>query len=168
MFGQIRDREKHLDNLFEIALVLLGILSAAEFQYFLMKEDAEIHMYVLKVFTVPLVVLIILWLAKELARDEFPPNVTMILTEFCWNLWSFSLFYYLVNIYIGNIIGIALSFTLSIVLIFFVNRAYERDSPTKKGESMYNFYTSYKWRTIRLCVFFLAYGALFAMILPPV
>ena len=68
---KMETRRKHLDSLFEIAIVLLGILSAAEFQYFLIKEGENMHAYALKVFTVPFIVLIIFWLIKELFSDTF-------------------------------------------------------------------------------------------------
>ena len=168
--GQIEKmekRRKHLDSLFEIALVLLGVLSASEFQYFLTTEDKAMHFYALRVFTVPILVLIICWLAKELMGDLPFPNVRMLLTEFCWNFWSFTLFYYLLEIYGGLQIGIALSLLLSIVMGFSIQWAYSRTSPITWGDrSMFKYYKSPLWIGIRIIVFVGAYLLLVRIVLP--
>ena len=169
--GQVEKMERRrerLDSLFEIALVLLGILSASEFQYFLTTEEEALHFYALKVFTVPFVVLIVFWLLKELISDMLRPDVKMLFTEFCWDFLSFTLFYYLLGIYGGFQIGVALSFVLSMILNFVVMWAYSRASPVKTGDrSMYNYYKSAKWMLLRgIVVFVGAYMLLVVIVLP--
>jgi hypothetical protein len=168
-YHEMEKRRNHLDSLFEIALVLLGILSAAEFQYFLTTEKAELHFYALRVFTVPFVVLIGFWLVKELSNDVAKLHIRMLLTEFCWDFWSFALFYYLLGIYGGFQIGIALSFVLSLLLIYAVMLAYKRASPVETGDrSMHSYYKNAKWVLLRWFVVFLgAYMLLLAIVFPP-
>ena len=162
-------RRERLDSLFEIALVLLGILSTAELQYFLTIEEEKLYTYALRVYTVPFIVLIVFWLTKELISDMLRLNVRMLFTEFCWDFWSFTLFYYLLGIYGGFQIGIALSFLLSMIMIFVVLWAYRRASPVEKGDrSMYNYYKSVKWILSRTFVVFVAaYMLLVLIVLPP-
>jgi len=168
--GQIENmeiRRKHLDSLFEIALVLLGVLSASEFQYYLTTEEKALHFYALRVFTVPILVLIIFWLAKELMGDLPFPKVRMLMTEFCWNFWSFTLFYYLLGIYGGLQIGITLSFLLSIAMGFSIQLAYRMASPVTSGDrSMFKYYKSPLWIGIRSAVFVGAYLLLVRIVLP--
>jgi len=154
--------------LYQIALVLLGILSAAEFQYFLMKEPENMHPYVLKMFTLPFLILIIFWLVKELFSDRWGLVARMLLTEFCWDFWSFTLFYYLIAIYGGLQIGIILSLVLSLLLILAITRAYGRASPIMEGDrSMHNYYRSVKWGVARwMGIFFGAYLLLVLTVLP--
>ena len=57
--NRLEKRKGRLDSLFEYALVLLGILAAAEFQYFLTTVEKGIFPYAMRVFTVPFVVLIL-------------------------------------------------------------------------------------------------------------
>jgi len=165
--GRMERRRKHLDSLFGIALVLLGILSAAEFQYFLIKEEENTHPYVLKVFVLPFLVLIILWLVKELFSDMWRLDVKMLWTELCWDFLSFTLFYYLLAIYGGFQIGIVLSFLLSLAMIYAVTWAYRRASPVQEGDrSMYNYYKSAKWLLLRWVVIVGAYMLLVRIVLP--
>lgn len=168
---QVQNMEKkreHLDGLFEIALVLLGILSAAEFQYFLTVEDATKYFYALKVFTVPFIVLILIWLIKELAGFLLTaPAFKMILSDFCWDFWSFTLLYYLLGIYGGEQIGIWLSFVLSMVLIAVIQMAYIKVSPVTWGDrSMFKYYRSPFWIGLKIVAFVLAYGLLLRIVLP--
>jgi len=165
--GKMEKRRKYLDGLFSIALVLLGILSAAEFQYFLLKEKAQLHFYALKVFTIPFVVLIIIWLVKELFGDVWRLDVKMVWTEFCWEFLNFSLFYYLLAIYGGFQIGIYFSLLLTLIMTLLVILAYRRASPVTEGDrSMYNFYKSPRWVAFRITVFILAYLLLIAIVNP--
>lgn len=164
--GNVEQRRRHLDSLFEIALVLLGVLSASEFQYFLTEEET-MHFYGLKVFTVPILVLIIFWLAKELAGDVLFQKGRVLLNEFCWEFWSFTLFYYLLGIFGGFQIGIALSFLLSIVMVFFIQWAYARASPVISDDrSKAGFFKNFLWMGIRAIVFVAAYMLLVLIVLP--
>jgi len=160
-------RRKHLDSLFEIALVLLGILSAAEFQYYLVVQE-ERAFYALRVFTAPFLVLIGFWLVKEVISDVLELRYTMLLTEFCWDFWSFTLFYFLLGIYGPFVIGIAISFVLSLMLVYVTVRAYRRASPVTTGDrSMNSYYRSIKWRFLRwLGIFFGSYILLVFIVWP--
>lgn len=150
LMEKMEKRRKYLDGLFGIALVLLGILSAAEFQYFLMKEPANMHGYILKVFTVPFLVLIICWLIKELFTDVWRSDSRMLWTEFCWDFLCFTLFYYLLAIYGGVQIGIIFSFVLSLLMIIAIMWAYRRASPVEEGDrSMYDYYKTVRWGVLR-------------------
>jgi hypothetical protein len=170
-------RREHLDSLFEVALVLLGILSAAEFQYFLTAEEETLHFYALRVCTVPFVVLIIFWLTKELFSDAFTDafghmlgrEIQMLFTEFCWDFWSFTLFYYLLGVFGGFQIGILSSLGLSLLLVLTMMWAYQRASPVESGDrSMHSYYKSFKWLLIRWFVIFVgAYLFLLVIVLPP-
>lgn len=163
-------RRNHLDSLFGIALVLLGVLSASELQYFLTVQNEELHFYALKVFTVPFVILIVFWLLKELMSDIVPRlDFRMLLTEFCWDFWSFALFYYLLGIYGGFQIGATSSFLLSIIMVFNVTWAYSRACPVREGDrSMYNYYKSIKWGVLRWGVLFIGgYMLLLLIVQPP-
>ncbi len=171
--GQVNfeKKRKDLDSLFQIALVLLGILSASEFQYFLVVEKEAMYFYALKVFTVPFIVLIIAWLAKELIRavgGDFPiPHIEMLITEFCWYLWSFTLFYYLLGIYGGFLIGIVLSLVLSTAMSLSIQWTYAKASPVTSGDrSMFRYYKSLFWIGIRAVVFVGAYFILVGVTLP--
>jgi len=165
--GMAKKKER-LDSLFEIALVLLGILSAAEFQYFLTTEEEALHFYALKVFTIPFIVLIVFWLVKELISDLLRSDFKMLLTEFCWDFWSFTLFYYLLGIYGGLRMGVIFSFVLSLLMIYVVMWAYSRASPIREGDrSMYNYYKSFRWGVLRWMVVFIgAYLLLVRIVLP--
>ena len=159
-------RRQHLDSLFEMALVLLGILSAAELQYFLAIESKDLFAYALKVFTVPMLILIVFWLTKELSSDVLRRDFAMLLTEFCWDFWSFTLFYYLLAI-LGFTIGILLSLTLSILLVISISWAYRRASPVMWGDrSMFNYYRSFRWRILRINIFLGSYLLLVGIVIP--
>ena len=159
-------RRKRLDSLFQIALVLLGILSAAEFQYFLTTEEEKFYPYALKVFTVPFVVLIVFWLIRELFGDVLRSDIKMLFREFCWDFWSFTLFYYLLAIF-GFTVGIWSSFALSILFIISISWAYSRASPVMWGDrSMFNYYRSPRWIVLRILVFMGTYLLLVLIVMP--
>lgn len=172
----IQDMEKrreHLDNMFGIALVLLGILSAAEFQYFLalypLQNPPTVPLaylyYLLRVNTAPFVVLIISWLVKETYSDAFKPTSKMLFTEFCWDFFCFTLFYYLLVLIGGFEIGIALSLFLTFLMILAITWAYGRASPVIEGGSMRDYYTKHKWIALRYGVVFVgSYVLLVALV----
>jgi len=105
---------------------------------------------------------------KELSSDVLRPDAKMLLTEFCWGFWSFTLFYYLQGIYGGSEVGKWLSFGLSIAMTCAVMWAYRRASPVETGDrSMYNYYKSPKWIALRwFIVFLVAYMLLLRIVLP--
>lgn len=165
-------RRERLDRLFDIALVLLGILSASELQILTAmatyeQETAANLSYLLRIFTMPLLVLIIAWIAKEIFRNEMSANHRMIATEFCWNLWGFTLFYYLVVYVFATVVpqisqyGVYLSLGLTFLLIFFIQRAYK-----KVYTSMTDYFGRSKWAIYRFVAFFVAYIVVVLLVLP--
>jgi hypothetical protein len=171
--NKMERRKERLDSLFEYALVLLGVLAAAEFQYFLAIEEKKIFPYALRVFTVPFTIMILFWLVKELFSDTLRSDGKMLLTEYCWDFWSFTLFYYLLVMsgglqYGGLQIGVIFPFLLSILLIYSINWAYGRASPVETGDrSMHNYYKSARWLLVRwLVVFVGAYLLLLVIVFP--
>jgi hypothetical protein len=102
------DKEKlsRMDSLFQVALVLLGLLAAAEFQFISSSPDSTM-LYVFRITTLPFVILIILWVGKELVKELFGHrNATILTTLFCWDYLSFNLLYYLL-LFTGFQTGIA-------------------------------------------------------------
>jgi len=159
-------RRKDLDRLFEIALVLLGILSSAEFQYFLTIGNKEEFVYAFRMFTSPFIILILSWLMKELGKEEMNPKINMLFTEFCWDLWSFTLFLYLVNYQLMqtfrlDLIGILLVLGLAIGFFYLISCMYR-----KACENMVEYFKSPKWIGIRLLVFVGAYFLIIFINLP--
>jgi len=88
-----RAREK-LDSLFEFALVLLGVLSATEFQ-FISSLGLELSKmsYFFNIFTLPLIILILVWFMKKMPFAK--ERVQRLLGDFCWYFWAWTLLVYL-------------------------------------------------------------------------
>lgn len=152
---------QRIDKLFEVALVLLGILSATEFQYVCSVPERQPEIpYAMKIYTFPIVALIFLWLAREIAPIFLTRYMSfkMALTEFCWGFWGTTLFYYLI---LNHLFGFryvdrfsAFSYALlSVVLIIAISFAYERAEPW-----MNYFRQRLFWRLVRtLIIYLLAY-----------
>jgi len=88
--------EEHLNDLFQIALVLLGILSATETQFFI-KVFGEVN--ALKLAITPYIFMILIWIIKEFIKNRLPIEHSLLYSEFCWLLWSLSLTFYLFFFY---------------------------------------------------------------------
>ena len=166
-------RRNRLDSLFDLALVLLGILSAAEFQYYLtLSNEVETNVHLLYVVTGPFVFMIGAWLTKELFSDRFSSEVNMISTEFCWAFWSFTLHYYLLLLtsefqFGGLQIGMFVPLVLSLLLVFSIRWAYSRTYPLEIGDvKMYKYFRSIKWTLAWWFMFALAYLLLTVVIIP--
>ena len=167
-------RRDRLDHVFEVALVLLGILSAAEFQYFLtlytLSDSSSVPVtllyYLLRVNTAPFIVLIVSWLAKELFSDMFRPQVKMLFTEFSWDFLYFALVYYLFVLIGGYQIGITLSLFLTLILITITTWAYVRAYPST-DTSMRRYLINLKWILLRYCVVFALSFALLTVLVYP-
>lgn len=165
---------EHLDHLFEIGLVLLGILSAAELQYFLVVLSSGTWFYVLRVFTIPLLALIVLWMFKEclffilgnVIRVRY--YINLVLTDFCWSLWGAVLFDYL-SLMVGEVsIGIISSLALYFILLLLVNAAYNRASMLEQDVRILGYYRIYygslKGMAIRGLIFIVAYLLVLVMV----
>jgi len=167
----LRRRRERLDKLFDIALVLLGVFSASELQVLTTTASLEQGnsnlQYLLRIFTMPLFVLLIGWLTKEIFADELSANWRMTLTEFCWNLWGFTLFYYLVIYVFATVVpdvaqyGVYLSFGLALLLIVFIQRTYR-----KAYRSMPDYFGRTRWLGYRTATFIIAYQVLLILVYP--
>jgi hypothetical protein len=140
----------HFGSLFDIALVLLGVLSATETQYFVKFWNDRTA---LKFAVYPFLIIIPVWLLKELYKRQFEREnrtaVFLVLSEFCWEIWILSLSYYLLflAVYLVPISAIDFSYAVIIGAILFglVLGAYAVEY--RKGVSHY--YKSRKWILIR-------------------
>lgn len=145
-----------LDNVFDKALVLLGIIAAAEFAYVPSLQigvtDANMLLliqklmdFTFKLTTIPFIVLILVWIVKELVfKNKRYADANTFATLFCWDFWSFSLFAYLVLLFSfmqKSILNIFQSFAVvfllylvSITLTIIIAWAYS------KGENITKWY----------------------------
>lgn len=112
-------QHRNPDSLFEVALVLLGILSAGELSYYLsLPENGVPSITVLKLFTYLFLPLVGLWLLNEaVIKNSDQRFIGIIVTDFCWGLWSNSLFVYLLIVNGTTIVIASLQFVLA--LLFF-------------------------------------------------
>jgi hypothetical protein len=167
-----RSRE-FIDGLFNYALVFLGILSAAELQYAArVLPGASDFALMFRVSVLPFTILVPTWLAKEVLKEEMPRRLKMFLTEFCWELWSFTLVLCMVLLYALEtssltwiVVGGFSSFGLSLVLVYAITRGYAsayRDGPY--GD-MVEFYQRRRFRVLRLIPFAAAYLLVYLIIL---
>lgn len=77
-----------IDHLFEIALVLVTVLSASQMQFVSVKTPDQLDI-VFKELTLPIIIVILSWLIKELIPSRLP--LKRFLKEFCWAFLAFSL-----------------------------------------------------------------------------
>jgi len=91
---------EHFSGLFEIALVLLGVLSATETQYFIRLWGETVA---LQFSTTPFMLMIFVWLIKEMFKRRISLEFWLLLSEFCWELWSITLTYYLLFLWLFQI-----------------------------------------------------------------
>lgn len=147
---------EHLDNLFDLALVLLGVLSATETPFLIQIFGETVA---LKFVTTPFVIMILVWLIKELYKTHLPLEHLMLYSEFCWEIWSLSLGYYLLFFYLYLVpalpwLAIICSIGTGIIMYALTAGAYfleYRKSATK-------YYKNPKWLLLRFVI--LAIGIL--------
>ena len=128
---------RRIDRLFEFALIILSVLAAAEFQYVCSVPERQVEIpYAFKILSYPIVVLVVLWLIKEVVFTWSPksPGFKMAYTEFCWDFWAITLFLYLVlfqlfvygHVYLASaLFCLGLSGLLSLV----ISIGYEKAEP---------------------------------------
>jgi hypothetical protein len=91
-------KASQLDKVFDIALVLLGVLAAAELQYISsveMATDTDL-LFTFRLTTSPFVILILAWICKEVIVKLIRRlKLRMILTLFSWAFWSNTLFVFM-------------------------------------------------------------------------
>jgi hypothetical protein len=148
--SQPQEREDHFGDMFNIALVLLGVLSATETPYFSKIWNISTA---LKFAIYPFLLMIMLWLFKELFKKQFEKEnrtkVWLVLSETCWEIWSLSLSFYLLflAIFMVPIPPVDFSYSLIIGAIVFgsILFAYRLEYNDKFPE----YYKSLKWIFIR-------------------
>ena len=145
------NRTEQLSSLFEIALVLLGVLSATETSLFFQIFGETVA---LKFAITPFLMMIVVWLIKELYKNHIPLEYSLLYSEFCWEIWSLSLAYYLLFFYLYLIPSIPLiaifsSIVTGIALYSLILGAYFLEY--RKSASKY--YKSRKWLLVRFIIF---------------
>ncbi len=86
------------NHVFEIALVLLGILSASEMMNFASFFGPKTA---LEFGTIPFIIMILLWIIKEVYMNSLPTEALFLLLELSWLIWSLTLAYHLLFLYIN-------------------------------------------------------------------
>jgi len=128
---------RRIDKLFEFALVVLSVLAATEFQYVGSVPERQVEIsYAFKILSYPIVILIVLWLIKEIVFTWSPrnPGFKMAYTEFCWDFWAITLFLYLLLFQLFafgqvNLISALFSLGLSGLLSLVISIGYEKAEP---------------------------------------
>jgi hypothetical protein len=148
--AQTRNTEDRLGSPFEIALVLLGVLSATETPFFIQIFG---NSTALKFAITPFLLMIVVWLIKELYKNHIPLEHLLLYSEFCWEIWSLSLAYYLLFFYLYLIptfpsIAIFSSMGTGIGMYTLTLGAYFLEY--RKSASKY--YKSRKWLLVRLVI----------------
>ena len=155
---------ERFSSLFRIALVLLGILSAAEFEYFLQIFGPTVA---LRFSTTPYVLIIPLWLAKELNKKQISIKLWLLLSEFCWELLSLTLSYYLLFFWIFQVLGTSLlsllfgaavSIAMAMLIMAAVWYAYHVQYRT-----VIDYYKSRKWFISRFIFLLMAITFIFSV-----
>jgi len=85
--------KQRIDKLFEIGLLLVTVLAASELQYasFRYSSPENLHLvnYFFRALTIPIILLVMLWLLKDLVPSlpvRFP--LKRYTKEFCWTLFG--------------------------------------------------------------------------------
>ena len=113
------DFDKHkdwMDKLFELGLLLITVLAASELGYAAVRfaEEWAYVNFVFRVLTIPIIILIMLWLTKDLIpiRTRFALPFGRLAREFSWALFG--------NLFVFEILlFFALSFTIDPVPLGF-------------------------------------------------
>jgi hypothetical protein len=101
-----------LDHLFEIGLVLVTVLAAAELEFsgdILANETATLN-FIFRITTIPIILLILLWMFKEIYPAKLEPKVPLRrwLKEFSWvflgNFVALTIFVYLLLSFFASVV----------------------------------------------------------------
>ncbi len=112
------ERDGSFTRTFEIALVLLGILSASEMMNFSSFFGQKVA---LAFGTIPFIAMILIWIIKELYVTKISLNYALFLTELSWLIWSLTLAYHLLFVYVSLLsASILVAFSGSILTGFVV------------------------------------------------
>jgi len=94
------EKTEKIDHLFEIGLVLVTVISASILQYLSSKYSFDMTLtnaqkladlsFVFKELTMPIIILILLWLLKELIFGRYVLSLSLkrFVKEFCWTFLS--------------------------------------------------------------------------------
>jgi len=141
---EVEDRFRRIDRLYDVILVLVTVLAAAELQYasvafmenpdpartFVMKLNSL--SFTFRILTIPIVFLIFIWLGKKFTRDE---NVGMFIRELGW---IFAIYFFQLELIVGWVLSFAtinlLWFLIAasiplVILVGFIMREYRRLAP---------------------------------------
>ena len=134
---------------FNIALVLLGVLSSAETQFFIQIWGERTA---LQFVTLPFIIIIFVWLPKELFKSTFRKDKKheLLLSEFCWELWCLTLAFYLLFLYLHlypeiELMDSLVPLSIGLVLYGLIIFAYWTEYKTEV-----EYYKSRKWIKRRL------------------
>lgn len=129
------DVRNRLDDLFEVALVLAGVLGASLFQYITslpVLENSFIQEFMWNFslgFTIfPFVILIFIWIIKEIYLIKGKALLALRLTFLCWSIWGSVLFIYLTSVFDlmeASEFFMAVSFILGIIPVILVAYGYK-------------------------------------------
>lgn len=158
---------ERFSSIFEIALVLLGVFSATEFQYFWQMWGPIIA---LRLSTSPFFLIIPIWLIKELLKRQMSLTFWLLLSEFCWFAWSVTLSYYLLfwwsfQIQQLPLISVIAPTSLAVMMMGVVWYAYYRQYKT-----VVNYYKSIRWvfiKVVLLIVVVIAISLMFVTLPAP-
>lgn len=131
---------------------MLGIFSAAELPYF---WEIWGPIVALRLSTSPFVMILPIWLVKELIKRDMSITCWLLLSEFCWVAWSVTLSYYLLFWWVVQApqvpleYGIIAPIVLAVLLTGVVWYAY-----WKRYKTVASYYKSHLWLFIKLILVF--------------
>ncbi len=97
-----KDRDR-IDKLFELGLLLVTVLAASELGYAAVRYAADLSNvnFVFRVLTIPIVILIMVWLVNDLLPSlPFDIPLRRLVREFCW-VFLGNLFVFEILLFIG-------------------------------------------------------------------
>ena len=145
------------DSLFDIAVVVLAILSAGGLAYYLGNPGKTPPINILRVFTYPFIVLFGLWLVNEFLIKNLNYRLSIVLRDFCWALWSNLLFFNLLSV-MGSTIFLAISvFILSALLFSSIMLGYSHYARVNDKENYIHYFRSYSWLSEKIIIYCLGY-----------
>lgn len=142
---------KNFSDAFNIALVLLGVLLSAETQFFIQAWGEKTA---LQFVTFPFILIIFVWLPKELFKSVFRKEKNkkgeLLLSEFGWELWCLTLAFYLLFLYLHQYPQLGLLSALPPLSIGFVFYALVLLAYWTEYKTEVEYYKSRKWIKRRL------------------
>ena len=147
------EARNRLDDLFEVALVLTGVLAAALFQYITSLPtfaDTIIQDYIwnfiLGFTTFPFIFLILFWILKEVLFIRGNTLLSLRVSLVCWSIWGNLLFIYLTNVFglmNSSEFFVFSSFFLGIIPVILVTYGY-KNAAISQEEIRY--FTENRWK----------------------